>query len=557
MLLIEKLVDLYKEIKDKSSLPSYSTRKITHIIQLDKEGKNASLLTAAKGKDALALDVPYCRRSRNIRPYLVVDKPDYSLGLGDTKDVKHKAFVDLVEECYNTTKSADILAVLTFLRGEEFAGIKQKAKDDDIKDTSVIAFMVEDRYPWQDAAVGEFWDVKFKEASLEGCEEMECLICGETKPVIQRHPVDFVLGGGRTVLVSANQSSAYAYGREAAEVAPMCFDCSCAHSMALRYLLASPNNHFSTSAGVYVFWARKNVEFDMMDVVNTPKPENVATLLRSPYTTLPADVLADDFYAAYFTRNSSRVVVRNLVHTTVKDVVDNLVNFFKAQEVPDYLSETRYYSIRTLLLSIVRDAKDLNPKFESYLYDFAVTGRKLPIVLLDQAISRLKADQERRLTRPRVALMRMVINSNLDLFEGLSEVTVGLNKDETNFGYVCGRLLYICDRIQHAAIPGLEKTFGFTQFNALCAAPALTIAYLLNLTRAHLGKLKSTRPGLCYIFENQLTEVISLLPSTIPAVMGLFDPAHVGVAYYQQRDDDTKQRAENAKKKAEENESTE
>ena len=105
-----------------------------------------------------------------------------------------------------------------------------------------------------------------------------------------------------------------------------------------------------------------------------------------------------------------------------------------------------------------------------------------------------------------------------------------LDKDNTNQGYLCGRLFAVLDKIQDDA--NNQHSIRERYMNAASATPAAVFATILNLSSHHSEKLNEGRK---VFFEKIKQEIIDKIsPDGFPAHLDLQDQGRFFVGYYQQ-----------------------
>ena len=108
-----------------------------------------------------------------------------------------------------------------------------------------------------------------------------------------------------------------------------------------------------------------------------------------------------------------------------------------------------------------------------------------------------------------------------------------LDKENTNQGYLCGRLFAVLDKIQEDAnnIHSIRERY----MNSASAVPSTVFATILNLSSHQLEKLGTSGQ---IRFEKLKQEIISKLDAEgFPARLDLQDQGRFFVGYYHQRQD--------------------
>ena len=169
--------------------------------------------------------MPQIQRSSGIKPLLLVDKLDYVLGYVQNVDNQsesdrekkerraaacHAAYLELLERCHSTSRQERALfAVLSFLRSDP---LDQLSLGSDFDPGALIAFRIDDVFPADLPSVRAFWAAEnAPDANDPDTHVMQCLICGEERPVLGRlqTKVKGVPGGqtSGTSIISANAST--------------------------------------------------------------------------------------------------------------------------------------------------------------------------------------------------------------------------------------------------------------------------------------------------------------------------------------------------------------
>ncbi len=108
-----------------------------------------------------------------------------------------------------------------------------------------------------------------------------------------------------------------------------------------------------------------------------------------------------------------------------------------------------------------------------------------------------------------------------------------LDKDNTNPGYLCGRLTAVLEKIQSDVKTG--DSIRTSYMGAASATPAAVMPAMLNLSLHHSEKLSE---GSRIYFEQLKQEIIDKLPSDgFPAHLDLNDQGRFFVGYYHQQTD--------------------
>ncbi len=559
-MLLKRLDEFHHRIKSELPPPYHKQHEIHWIIDITSTGKFKGF-TETTGDDGSHLEepIPYFRRSgANPPPYLVVDKPPYVLDVGLDKfsdekaNRRHKSYIEMIESCAESCPTPEVQAVLSFLNEHREKAIAQLPEGLDPDDW--ITFRVNGQLVHRLEEVGEFWkEHEISRAAEKSKLEAQCIVCGKVHPIADRHPVEIQIGRDRTQLVTANENAYESYGLEASAIAPICNPCSLKYGLALRYLFNS-DKHSRSIANVNVaFWTKEPADFNFLQMLSEPDPDEVARLIESPwYSTESPSIKANDFYALVVTSNQSRLIIRDWLEVTVSRIQKSISKYFKLQKLVDnYGREGSPCGLYSLASSLVRDFRNLSPRVVPALLNCALKDNPLPRWLLHQAVKRAHADTDNRMTYPRAVLMKMVLNSKI-LTGKEEKMTPKLDPKNDNSAYLCGRLLSVLEEIQQAAVPSANTTIVDRFYGTASSAPASVFGNLMRKCQNHLGKLRNTKKGAYYALQSQLEEVYSGL-SEFPKILNIEEQGLFAIGYYHQR---AASRAE-ARKRAKEKEESE
>jgi CRISPR-associated protein Csd1 len=546
--ILEKLRDYANRL----DLPPemYIKIPIRWLIDLDREGNLLGFVATEgrggkrdRGKDFLA---PHVARSSGIRAKLLADTGEYVLGIAREKSEPtrvercHQAFVELVKTCAESTNEPSVKAILNYL---ERLNVQELPLPEAFDPSHNLTFRVEGTMPIDLPLVQSFWATTATDqeegASGQPSTLMQCLICGEIRPPVKRLPFKIKrIPGGQTsgmAIISANVPAFESYGLEASLIAPTCPECGERFSKAANDLIENERTHITIGPLIYLCWTREDRGFSFASLLSAPEPEEVKALLSSAFSGKEAatDIDETPFYATAFSASGGRVAVRDWLDTTVGEAKQHLARYFALQRIVERNgAEGRPLRLYDLAAATVRDLnKELPPNVPRALLHVALKGGPLPTWLLFQAVKRNRSEQ--RITRPRAALIKMVLLSQQDhvTLEDTMEKLDSTNRDPA---YLCGRLFALLEAVQRAAIPGSNTTITDRFFGTASSAPASVFGRLLRGAQAHLNKLRKEKPGTYEALQRRLEDVQVDL-TTFPRTLTLEAQGMFSLGYYHQR----------------------
>ena len=549
-MLLEKL----RHYADRLDLPPpmYQKTPIRWLIDLDRSGKlvgNGLTMTTGgkRGKNdrGKEYEAPHIGRAAGVRAKLLADTGEYVLGIArDPKKQKrvdecHRAFIDRVRACAAETKEPSVIAVLKFLEGSTHSSL---VLPDDFGPGHVLTFRVGGQFPIELPSVQAYWasavgqNADKQQKNKE--QEMQCLICGEFRPPVKRLPFKIKrIPGGQSAgmaLISANKPAFESYGLEASLIAPTCQDCGERFSKAINALIEGEDTHITVGPLVYLFWTKEEVPFSVASLLSRPDPDEVRALIASVFEGRQSALEVEDspFYATALSASGGRVVVRDWLETTVQHAKQHLARYFALQQIVMWDgSESDPFNLFTLAASTVRDAnKELQPHTPQVLLHMALNGGPLPLWLLFQAVKRNRAEQ--KITRPRAALIKMVLLSRSKSTKEDTMVQIDLSNDKP--AYLCGRLLAVLESIQRAALGDINATITDRFFGTASSAPASVFGRLVRGSQAHFTKLRKKNRSAYEALQRRLEEVQAGFKTTYPKTLTLEEQGLFGLGYYHQ-----------------------
>lgn len=551
-MILRRLLELSERMMD---LPpsGYQPGFITKIIRLKADGTLRDVIPTSgetRGKrQGLTVLVPRetPQRTVSVKARLICDNANYVLGRQREKDSaakaaeRHAAYVALLDQCAEQTKEPSVLAIQKWVHDGGAVALRESLL---IDDDDELAFEVDGVRPVDLPSVRRFWADHAAETRLG-----RCLVTGEYGPVVERMP--FPIKGipegqmSGTSLVSVNNPSGCSYGLEAALNSPIGADTAERVSNALNSLLASSRNALRVGKTIFVYWTKKESDFDLWGLLNKPDPDQVAGLISSARTGVhTARLDPAEFYVLALSANASRIVVRDYQETTLPAIQRCLAAWFARLEIVRCHDGPREPAgIFRLSSSLYRDARDIPPHVPTALMRSALTGARIPDYLLGLAVQRNRAmkgpfdevNKQRYVSEPRVALIKAIITQKEAI--PLEE----LNTSHPDPAYHCGRLLAALERIQRAALGEINSTVVDRYYGAACASPGAILGGLVNDAQAHLGKLRKENRD--YYHQLQLEEILAAIGPAFPRTLSLHRQGLFALGFYHQKAYDRAQAA--------------
>lgn len=389
-----------------------------------------------------------------------------------------------------------------------------------------------------------------------------CLITGQKGVPVETTTSTMIPGSQATAkLVAFQVNSGYdSYGKSKCFNAPISAKAEFAYTTALNRLLASGSrNKFMIGSRTYVFWASsdsdaaKGVEdglFDMFsfaDSTDSTDPnegiEKVRAVFDAVYTGKIRTGLADKFYILGLEPNSARIAVVFWQETPLKEFAANILHHFCDMDMGK--TKRPYYGLRDMLGAVTLSKKhtDATPNLPDAVIKSVFQGTPYPYTLFSSVIRRIRAERDVAFYGGpcRLAIIKAYLNR---INDNNKKIEIMLDKENTNLGYLCGRLFAVLEKIQEDA--NSTNTVRDRYMNAASATPAAVFPTILNLSLHHAQKLSQ---GGEVWFEKIKQEIIGKMPAGgFPAHLGLQDQGRFFVGYYHQRQDFFKKKEDKEEK---------
>jgi CRISPR-associated protein Csd1 len=601
-MLLERWMELRERLDDELPAPYHKRAVAAWALVLSEQGE----FVGWQSRDVVD-DLPDSGRTSGVYAHLFADKLEYLFGLRrEELDGYVKTGAELNAEGLQgaaAARSAGYLAAsvqrveefiaqqpqgagrerfgaaLKFLRddAQRFRALEALVKEGHkLKESDLIALQVgattlhtqpESRAYWEavESSKGE------SGATIQG----ECILCGEHRPIVSLH-AKLPLQGSSGALVSANMKAFESYGLEKSQIAPTCQRCARRYGEAAIHLLKNERHRYTVGPVTYIFWTRDpKDEFAFLETLQNPDEEQVKRVISSPFKPRNAEELeADAFYAAALSMNMSRPVVRDWVETTVPAVQAALKAWFDGMALWDLHGErSKPHGVYALASSTVFKVDQLSPRVIPALVSAALYGQLLGPDLLARALQRVGADPKERWTRPRMALIRLIVNDTIarrmademsvdgaarvrrqDYIndERYKERLMGeeLNESEQSAAYLCGRLFATLEEAQRQAVPGINATIADRFFGTASTAPASVFGRLLRGAQAHTSKLERDNKGAYLRIQDDMNAIMPGIRA-FPRTLTLMEQGVFALGYYHQRAANSKQMKERSAAKKE------
>jgi len=376
-----------------------------------------------------------------------------------------------------------------------------------------------------------------------------CLITGERLPLAILHSVTSIPGGkSGGKLVGFQKNSGYdSYYKEQGLNAPISKKAEDAYTTALNVLLGRDSkNKFKIADTSVVFWSQQQSDFEnqfsfFFSAPPKDDPDQNIREVKALFEAIHTGKLNTEgdtpFYILGLAPNAARISIRFWKTGKVADFAKNIAKHFDDLEiVRSKNDEKEYFSLFNLLSNVSFEFKvdNVPPNLAGKVIESVLDGSKYPDTLQQQCIRRIRAEQH--VNRIRAAILKAYLNRKETIYNTNEKlITMSLDLDNKNQGYLCGRLFAVLEKIQEDAQPGINATIKDRYYGAASSTPVTVFGRLLNLSNHHLAKLGG---GSKIYYEKMIQEIMTGVSSNgLPAHLSLDDQSRFAIGYYHQRQD--------------------
>ena len=459
---------------------------------------------------------------------------------------QHGAFLKKIEDNFSATEDMGIQAVLRFLKQGDFTRVYAHPLWQEVEENAgnlTFALSGSELICQRSEVVK-----KISEQAQTNSGAELCAVTGKLDDVAELHTVIKGVWGAQTSganIVSFNLDAFRSFGKKQGRNAPIGRQTEFAYTTALNHLLASKRQRMQVADASTVFWAQDPTDFEETFISCFEQPakgeeavkyDRIRSLLSSVRSGVPAEEEQRPFYVLGLAPNASRISIRFWYAGNLKEIKERVARFFEEIVMVRSNRDPEFLSLLQLLSSTATEGKidNLPPNLGGEFARAVMLGGAYPRTLLAGAVRRCKAEQ--RVTYARVSIIKACLVRNFSK-KNQKEVSVALDKNYDNIGYVLGRLFAALERIQEKAQSGLNKTIRDTYFGAATSSPMVTFKRLDDLSVHHLAKIRNSGQPTAWL-EKMKQEIFDLIPpSGIPKVLRMEDQARFAVGYYHQRHD--------------------
>ena len=559
-MILQALYDFYQ--RDKESVPEgWMKGELSYLIVIDGSGV-FERIRPLDGEEKTKI-VPAGGHNNSITPQLMWDNVMYALDY--TKEEKkekkikahekHIAFVSRCEETAKCLNNPYIDAVVSFYKKGELNKVYEDERWNELKNSKgnisfqvnigensvIVATIPELVQPYIDENPGR------------------CLVTGEVGELVRIGTNTPIFGCKNSAkLVSFQKDSGYdSYGKEQGYNAPISKKAEFAFSSAFKKLIKDSKHNVvfgnKTKNRTYIFWASATsseiaaaVEEGVSLVIN---PIRRVDLVQNVFKGIWVDRnlhvnRKDRFFIAGLAGVSGRIAVVYWNECGLEELSKNILNHYSDMLIGnDELDSSKpYRGLYQILAAVAVDGNIENcpQNISEATLKSILEGVPYPETLYQACMRRLISETDdiekhkRKVSKTRISILKAFLNRKINNNSNNKKIEAMLDKENTNQGYLCGRLFAVLDKIQEEA--NNQHSIRERYMNSASSTPAAVFSTILNLSNHHVENLKNE--GRKIYFEKLKQEIINKIDAAgFKAQLDLQDQGRFFIGYYHQRQD--------------------
>lgn len=493
---------------------------------------------------------------------------------------------------FETLEKTGLAAVVRFICDWKPERLGEILDSSDIRQDELYLYTVFqiqgcENYVHQELAIQEWWKNTGYSwwYSKKNAVVSQCLVTGNYDAIARTHTPRFKrLGGTLPALVSYNKPAFNSYGKEQSVNAPVSEKVATSYCTALDYLLNSKSNCLQIAGLTIVFWTDiKNKDEDDRAIwlVGTaieperlgdaaPDDSHEVEQIREDFNNIlhgsliEKDCISNErFFILGLSPNEGRVVVRSFLVSTYGDFLECIRKHFSLMEISPIKSKNKqelivspYMILKASLrlsaneediYSTIQDwenvkklktelSKNLPNKYSATLMQAILSEHPYPDSLAASIINRIRMEGSLQLKKHlgyyqiRCAFLKAWLSRKKTSYN----LKPMLDTNNTEKGYVLGRLFSVFQKVQEEAYPkGVNRTIMDSFYLGASTIPIRVFPRIMRMNHYHLSKLGEEKPGLQVMLKKQIGEILCMI-NEFPTHLSIEQQAMFALGFYHQ-----------------------
>lgn len=574
--MINELVALSERLREKKVVryvhDALDNVPIAITCEIDTKGKFKQFVVSDDKKESLAEALT----SKKGKARLLVDKAEEVLKYGDKAAVKHRLFMEKLNQYSHLSSLSPVIA---FMSTNKASGIQEARgafpkQVDEKQRIGNIAFKLTTENKWihEDTEIRHAIIKTHKDVlkQLKRTRFPTCSVCNTSEyPVTDEFPHGMIkrVPNGQSsgcALVSYNEKVFESYDLAGNDNASICTHCARAYVDALNWLLSNGRTRRNEKGKEYfeysnrrnisndtavVFWLRDTIESEEVGWLDAPPDEGTIRELIKSVVSGEAGLVRktniEMFYSITLSGAAARIAIRDWIETSLPNLRVNLAKWFEDISIGAHDKDKKRTQVQfPRFYSLVSNIKGKGGKDAQHgrvgaaLWKSAILGSSPPLWLLSAVLNRIRAEQG-NVTSERTSILKFCMNRTINK-KGGTKYMPTLDESNNNIAYTCGRLFAVLESAQyHASGGNLNAGIRERFFSFASTMPSTAFGRLMRLTQHHLSKISGSNPGLAINLDKRIQALMSNIEGTrMPVAFSLEDQASFAIGYYHQRQSD-------------------
>ncbi|GHS96946.1 type I-C CRISPR-associated protein Cas8c/Csd1 [Synergistales bacterium] len=559
-MILQALCGYYERLassdNDSVAMPGWAVTPVSACITIDANGNVVNVLSLIDEKKPKQLVTPQQPKRAGQRPNaaFLCENSNFLFGIYKDKkgaDYRFEASRVLHSEILGNVDDAGAHAVMGFfekrVKGScEYSGVDTAPLE---MNGNIVFRLVNDAdYIHNRPVVKAAWE-RYNTKSLENSEVMQCLVTGIVAPIARLHGNLGGFGQDKPTIVGFNQPSFESYHKSQGANAPVSESAAFRYVTALNALIADSQHIVRMADTKVVFWAERDAlteenfmytlfggKSDETVVRDEVSARKIGALLSCVRNGKSPDMPGIDsnvtFHILGISAAKTRLVVRFFYSDTFGNLLDRIGQHYRDIEIDgaDWDSKLTTPYIILIETAVAHKSDNITPTLEGALMRSIITGLPYPHSLYNLILTRVRADKN--ISHTRVGVIKGFLNRNARFNDKQEMITVALNTEEKNTGYLLGRLFAVLEKAQYDALGNVNATIVDKYLNSALATPQTVFPVLLPLFEKHVSKSEK-------YYSKQLVQRIvgEFTPLGFPQTLNAEDQGRFLIGYYHQRQD--------------------
>lgn len=559
--MILKALDEYYRHCDELPKMGWMKKKIEYLIVIDESGKLINIESTRIDKTHVKeFMIPEeSGRTSGIRPYLFNDKLEYICGYNykqpeKKSELKNNAFITRCRQI--SEKYPDNIGFKAVVRFYDNHGIEQvfvhPVWNELMEFTGTVSFRLFNSFK----IIAE--DQELNNEILNNDDNLKegyCMVTGKYGKLInlsQKFHFPGTSLSGASLISFENNSGYDSWGNKQCGNVQISTETNHNYCAALQKLNAndSKNKKKLNSNRTLLFWSANNsickkAEYGLFALLNIKKTSDsdlfeVEELFKGIYSGNIKTSENDKFYFIIISGGKSRLGITYWNECTLKDFAVNIHQHFKDMDIVDTRKfKTPYKGLFEMIKSVsfvTSDGKVKNP-FPNLMENTLkaiLQGTCYPELLYLSALKRIMIEKDKATINnsiTRTAILKAYLNrKNINTVKKMEKK---LDKENTNPGYLCGRLFAVLEKEQKDTNSNNMSNIKNTYFSSVVDMPCLILTEILKNSPHYERKFKENAK---IFYKNLIYNDIlcKFSEQKIPTRLSIDDKGYFYVGYAQQ-----------------------